>query len=202
MQLGDYLKKCRETLKRTQPDIAAEIEIEQSYLSKLESGKSVPSNDVFGKLVKVYQIDLPQLVENLSDEELIRLGEIKQIKSITTKKQQQQLSDTRRWLVTGLIMLMFGIGFLALSILPSRYSEEFTYRSEGVLKAEENLTEFDLVYQSTKELAGNPAAQKKRTELLVRLDQHDEVTAQFKGEGFVVNTLDGRRFYQLYTMHF
>ena len=30
MDFGDYLRKCREKIKRTQPDVAVQIEIEQS----------------------------------------------------------------------------------------------------------------------------------------------------------------------------
>ena len=52
MKFGDYLRQARETRQWTQPEAAARAGIEQSYLSTLETGKSYPSEEVFGRLVE------------------------------------------------------------------------------------------------------------------------------------------------------
>jgi len=52
MKFGDYLRQKREDRGWTQPEAAAKARIEQSYLSKLETGRSYPSDDVFERLVE------------------------------------------------------------------------------------------------------------------------------------------------------
>lgn len=53
MKFGVYLRSLREKAGWTQPEAAEKIEIEQSYLSKLETGKCFPSEDIFSKLSRV-----------------------------------------------------------------------------------------------------------------------------------------------------
>jgi len=197
MELGSYLRKCRENSKRTQPDVAAQIQIEQSYLSKLESGKSIPSEEVFSKLLQVYKIDLEEMLTILSANELDKLKEIKAIQALTSRKKSEQLTITRKWLVAGLIMLMLGGGFLAVALIPDRAQQEFHYRSEGVLKTSEDLNAFDLVYKETLDMGEDNSLKAKRENLLVRLDQKNEISPQYLGDAYVVNTENGRRFFKL-----
>ena len=51
MTLGEQLKKLRNAKDLSQPDLANIAGIEQSYLSKLENDKSIPSNDISRKLL-------------------------------------------------------------------------------------------------------------------------------------------------------
>ena len=57
MKFGEYLKNRRTELGWTQPDAASKAGIEQSYLSKLETGKSFPSEDVYQRLVGAFGLD-------------------------------------------------------------------------------------------------------------------------------------------------
>jgi transcriptional regulator with XRE-family HTH domain len=54
MKFGDYLRQKREARGWTQPEAANKAGIEQSYLSKLETGKSYPSEDAYARLVAAY----------------------------------------------------------------------------------------------------------------------------------------------------
>ena len=197
MEFGNYLRQCRENTKRTQPDVAAEIEIEQSYLSKLESGKSLPSEEVFNKLQQVYSIDLNEMVKLLSPQELIKLADIKSIREVTSRKNNRQLHGSRKWSVVGLLMLMVGVGCFAIAVVPWQSTDEYFYRSEGVLKVDEDLNAFELVYKDLETLKNDKGQLDKRTALLVRLDQKDLVTDQDRGDGYLKKTQDGRRFYKL-----
>ena len=76
MRFGDYIRDRRRELEWTQPDAAEKIGIEQSYLSKLESGKSYPSEDVFAALKATYKIDMDDLNVKLFSGELDQLGNI------------------------------------------------------------------------------------------------------------------------------
>ena len=201
MNLGDYLKSCREASKRTQHDIAGEVGIEQPYLSKLESGKSIPSNEVFNKLVKVYGIKVEDLVTQLDDTELQRMGELKAITDIMSQTLSHRSDSAKKFSLLGFALLTVGIGMLCFAILPIYSATQYSYRSEGVLTPQEDLNTFDLVYQDVNELSNDAALLAKRTELLARLDQVDVVSDVFKGDGYVVSTADGRRYFKTIATH-
>ena len=197
MKLGDYLRQCRDKLKRTQPDIAAEISIEQSYLSKMESGKSIPSEDVFIKLKNVYDIDVNDMVDALEPEELARLSDIKFVKEAINKKTVNQVQSAKKWSVSGLIMLMLGVGFFTISIIPDRSEKLYNYRSEGILMPSEELDVFDLVYEKLDGTEENAVLIEKRSELLTRLNQVDSASTKDRGHGYILDTEEGRRYFKL-----
>ncbi len=193
MNLGQYFKNCREASKRTQPDVAGEVGIEQSYLSKLESGKSIPSNDVFNSLVKVYGVKIEDLVTQLDDAEIARLGELTEITKVVSQTKRQRSDSAKQYSLAGLALLVAGIGLLCFSILPFYSEPEHYYRSEGVLALNEDLNAFDLVYTEVDK--DDTALLAKQAELLERLDQQDVITNVYKGEGYIVNTAQGRRYF-------
>ncbi len=80
MKFGLFIRNCRDKLEWTQPEAALKIQIEQSYLSKLETGKSYPSEEVFDKPVEVYQIN----TESLFDKEYDDIPET--VQSLQNKK--------------------------------------------------------------------------------------------------------------------
>ena len=200
MELGKYLKNCRERLNRTQPDVASEIDIEQSYLSKLESGKSIPSNQTFDKLVKAYNIEIKDLVSTLSEPELEALRSISAISNASIEKKKQRLNYAKKSSIVGLSFLAIGTGLFTFSILPDRSPIQFNYRSEGVLELTEDLNTFDIVYRDVQEL-NDQSLIVKREKLLKRLQQEDVLTENYKGEGYIVNSSNGRRFFKLVGQH-
>ena len=58
MNFGEKVKQLRTERNLTQPQLAQAIGIEQSYLSKLENDKSVPSADIFQAILKAFGIDV------------------------------------------------------------------------------------------------------------------------------------------------
>lgn len=197
MKFGDYLRNCRDKMEWTQPEAAAKIAIEQSYLSKLETGKSYPSEEIFNKLIEVYQIDSEELYEQISSEELAKLKELKQVRSAILKKDQSKITTTRSWLVTGFVMMMLGGCFLGIGIIPNHASVEYLYRSQGVLHPDEPLDQFALV---DRHLGNNPENQEliaKQKDLLTRLDQMDERSSSDKGAAYVKSTISGRRLFEM-----
>jgi transcriptional regulator with XRE-family HTH domain len=197
MKFGDYIRQCRERLKWTQPEAATKIEIEQSYLSKLETGKSYPSEEIFNKLADVYQINLNELYEKIPSDELNNLKDIKLVREAILNRNRAKVKTTRSWLVAGLIMLSLGGAFLAATIIPIRSGVEYTYRSDGLLHLNEELNVYDLVKKDYSELNNNIDLLETRKVLLTRLSYMDEVTDLYKGDGYVKSTLKGRRFFEL-----
>jgi len=197
MKFGDYLRQCREKHNWTQPEAATKIEIEQSYLSKLETGKSNPSEEVFNKLIDVYQININELYEKISSDELSKLKEIKQVRDAIINRNKSKVKSTRSWLVAGFIMISLSGAFLAASIIPIYSKLEYVYRSEGVLELDEELSTFDLIHKDNAQLNGNTKLINKRKELVSRLSYMDEVSDQFNGDGYAKTTLKGRRYFKM-----
>jgi len=196
MKFGDYLRKCRDKKEWTQPEAAAKIEIEQSYLSKLETGKSHPSEEIFSKLIEVYNIDVSELYDNISSEELAKLKELKQVRSLIIDRHQEKVTTTRGWLIAGFVMLLMGGCFLGFGIIPDHAATEHTYRSQGELHEDEPLDLFELLDRRIEDPPENQALIAKQKELLTRLKQMDTVSTQDKGNAFVKSTLGGRRYYE------
>jgi transcriptional regulator with XRE-family HTH domain len=90
MKFGDYLRQKREEKNWTQPEASAAAGIEQSYLSKLETGKSWPSEDVFARLASAYGIDVDDMVRHVASSELSRLREIAAVRSAILEIQNGQ----------------------------------------------------------------------------------------------------------------
>ena len=195
MKFGDYIRQCREKQKWTQPEAASKIDIEQSYLSKLETGKSHPSEEVFNKLVKVYKINIDELYNQISSEELGNLKEIKQVRDAILKNTKNKVTTTRSWLVGGIVMVMLGAAFFASAIITDRYQVQYSYRSERILQLDEELNTYDLIHEKIK--IDNQILINKRRELLTRIDQMDEISTQYKGEAYVQNVENSRRFFVL-----
>ncbi|MEO1304210.1 MAG: helix-turn-helix transcriptional regulator, partial [Pseudomonadota bacterium] len=120
-------------------DAAREIGIEQSYLSKLEAGKSYPSEDVFSSLVAAYGIEISDLHDTLFPAELDRLRDITQVRSVILQGQKDQRQQTQRWLYAGLAALILGGACLgAASLAADSERTQYQYRSYGVSETPES----------------------------------------------------------------
>ena len=64
MELADKLISLRKQKNWTQATAAREIDIQQSYLSKLENGRHLPSLDVIDKLCSAYNIRSKDLLSS------------------------------------------------------------------------------------------------------------------------------------------
>ena len=77
MTLGEKIKQLRQEKGLSQPELAAEAGIEQSYLSKLENDKSLPSNDILRKILAAFQVSLNDFVtDELVQKDMLRLKQI------------------------------------------------------------------------------------------------------------------------------
>ncbi|NVJ98921.1 MAG: helix-turn-helix transcriptional regulator [Alphaproteobacteria bacterium] len=147
MKFGDYIRQKREEHGLTQPEAAAKIEIEQSYLSKLETGKSYPSEDIFIRLCKTYGIKPEELVRSVFSAELDKLREIKEVRKVVLSRQKSEARLMRGWLIAGLLMIMIGAGMLGLAVsIPEDRSVNFRYQSAGVIKEGESPMIFEMLY--------------------------------------------------------
>lgn len=134
MKFGDYLKQMRGERGWTQPEAAARAQIEQSYLSKLENGKSTPSGETYQRLVEAYGIDARDMAGRLFPAELDRLREIDTLRNLALERSREDLRTPRRFLVAGIAALTIGGGLVGLAnVEGARTLRQFTYQSQGVI---------------------------------------------------------------------
>ncbi|WP_299596765.1 helix-turn-helix domain-containing protein [uncultured Microbulbifer sp.] len=74
--LGSRLKLIRAGLRWSQTESARKVGIEQSYLSKLESGQALPSADCLERICEVYGADVQELLAGLNEQLLRRKPEL------------------------------------------------------------------------------------------------------------------------------
>ena len=188
MKFGDYIRQNREKNGWTQPEAAARAEIEQSYLSKLETSKSYPSEEVFEKLVRLYEIDMSDLGRQVPSEEMDKLKEISKVRSFLLYQQKNETHLLRSWLLAGLLMLMLGGGLFSYEIMqPSHLVEEFRYVSEGILKPDEPNFFFETVGAE-----GQPHA---TPDVVKRMVPKSKVLHEDMGERFIELVGENRRVY-------
>lgn len=189
MKLGDYLRRIRERREWTQPTAASQVGIEQSYLSKLETGKSYPSEEIFEKLAIAYAIDIDDLTAQVSNDELEKLRTVKSIHTKVLGNHRRHNLNSRNWLVAGLIAITLSGASFGAAFVPDQGDRKYQYRSQGLLLAGEQLSVFDAVNENDTVVS---------QALLERLNQVDKVMDTYRGENFVEDMPEGRRFYQLY----
>lgn len=196
MKFGEYLKSQRDARGWTQPMAAQKIGIEQSYLSKLETGKASPSEEMFERLVNAYDIDVDALGATVAGSELERLREIGAIRDLVRRGQQATARGRRRWLVLSLLTIAFGGALLSFVITERRYADsELEYLSKGIIQDGES----DFLYMHLQPFEPHMLADVFADDpLLPRLDPitrwHDE--EENRGAYYIEPAEGGRRVFE------
>ena len=189
MKFGDYLRQKREDSGWTQPEAAAKAKIEQSYLSKLETGKSYPSEDIFDRLVSIYAINTADMASTIFSAELDKLREIKEVRAVVLSRQQNQSRFMRGWLVAGLVMLMLAGAILGLAYsIPNEPAYEYHYRSEGIILEGEPPLIFKFLEAGVPDENNDP--------LTDRLNYDFQTLSDDRGQAFIVPVEGGYRRYE------
>ena len=108
MNLGEKLRQLRKDRKLTQPELADAIGIEQSYLSKLENDKYVPSSDVFGRILEEFDLSVGDLVDELDSGSRLRLRQIPEVAGHFNRQKERILGNRRSWLLGSAVLLAVG----------------------------------------------------------------------------------------------
>jgi len=134
MKFGDFLRDQRQSKSWTQPQAADKIGIEQSYLSKLETGKAIPGEEIFNKLAEAYGFDIDTMGRTLLSGDLAKLKDIKAVQEYVTTRERSDRTNTRKWLIGGLLLLGLGAAITSYQIHRPRYITVYEYTSKGVIK--------------------------------------------------------------------
>lgn len=139
MNFGERLKLVRIEKGLTQPQFAQVAGIEQSYLSKLENDKSVPSADMFSTILSALELDEATFLKDVDKDVLTTtLRHIPAVTRFTTQAAVAQVNDTKRWLYGSAVAWILGFALMLAANDGIFFSNKlYKYTSPGVILAGE-----------------------------------------------------------------
>lgn len=195
MTLGEKLRSLRSISGWTQPEFAQKLGIEQSYLSKLENDRSIPSVEIFDKLCTAYEVTPDDMIKDL-DKDYVRqkLMHIPIIANATTSKHEIAKGKRKAAVIVCSSFILVAILFFCTAYLELlsgnkrweymsahvNFEEEIAHCSKGKSEQECNL-----------KFSGNPRTSKSN-----EIDTF--ITTEYRG-GFIHKELDEG--YRVYTMN-
>ena len=185
MNLGEKLRLLRQQRNLTQPELAEAMGIEQSYLSKLENAKSVPSGDVFSRVLDVFQLSVGDLVDDLDLGVRSQLRSIPEVAGYFEEQRRLMIGSRRFWLMTSSILLAVGAALIYAGQVELFVGNMvFTYDSEGIVREGESKEVFLDRERDDPSLEG-------------RWNEDYLVTRGFRGDVFSIPVDGGSRTYHL-----
>lgn len=197
MTLGQQLKQFRVDRGFSQPELAELAGIEQSYLSKLENDKSVPSNDIFRALLKALAITVEEFI--LRFDVMKDRSQLTQIPDIELKLAQQEqllIHNLRRYLYIASLLIILGITLFYTGYSKQLFDEtRYQYESPGIILAGEPSDIFhswrNMINSDSSE--GRAAINIKRVEMAKRRSEVILLTDENHGQYFIEETAMGKR---------
>ena len=204
MTLGEKLKQLRQEKGLSQPELATEAGIEQSYLSKLENDKSLPSNDILRKILAAFQLSLTEFVcDELVQKDLHRLKQIPDIESLLKRQQEANFNARRRYLTISSALIIIAITVFYIGYSKDVFNEyNYVYESAGVVKPDEPNDVFNSWHKHYKPVEGSAMDRQKFTvtkglEMAKRSTPDTIMLVEYQGDTFVKQVEHGSRFYEL-----
>ncbi|GAC17567.1 helix-turn-helix domain-containing protein [Paraglaciecola arctica] len=201
MTLGKKLKTLRAEHNLSQPELADKIGIEQSYLSKLENDKSIPSNDIFNNILNAFGLTLEQFVSDLSqDAELLRIRQIPDVDHYFSSLQKHNQNNQRRFLYLSSLLIVLATTIFYVGYSKQLFSEiQFQYESRLVILDNEPvdvLTRWRSYLMPAEERDYELIARKKM-QMAKRVDAKTISVFKHAGPYFRLDTEGGYRHYRL-----
>jgi transcriptional regulator with XRE-family HTH domain len=139
MNFGERLKQIRTDKGLTQPQFAQAAGIEQSYLSKLENDKSVPSAEMFSTILAGLEMDAASFLREVDQDVLATtLRHIPAVTQFTTNAVVAQVKDTKKWLYGSAAAWVLGFAMMLAANDGIFFSNKlYKYTSPGVIRASE-----------------------------------------------------------------
>ncbi len=184
MKFGDFIRDRRVQLGWTQPDAAAKVGIEQSYLSKLENSRSKPSAEVFARLCEAYKIDSATVYAAIDDAAVEELLDIEEIRQLAAAAATHKRSEAFFWRAFGVIALALGAALVAGAQIGPNEESRFVYRSTGVIQDGEPLGVFDNLDEASPEIVS-------------RIDEATRSRTDYQGPHYIEPVEQGRRIWML-----
>ncbi len=198
MKFGQKLRELRNDKGMTQPELAEAMGIEQSYLSKLENDKSLPSNDMLDRILDVFACDLGELVDGLDQGSRNQLRQLPDVARHFNLQKEQLIGNRRGWLIGAALALSLGV-----SLIYAGHSHlwfptiVYQYESQGIVLEGEPKE----IFRNTRSLIPTEFDDEMRSKFYDSiLARHDEDYLQrttYLGDVFNIEVEGGSRTYYL-----
>jgi len=201
MTLGEQFKKIRAEKGLSQPELAELAGIEQSYLSKLENDKSLPSSEVLRKLLKAFNLTLTELISPL-DKSYIKdnLLAINDIKQLYQQASTQQLNQQRNILYLASALIVLAVTLFYVGYSKQVFNEKlYEYRSAGVVLAGEPIdifVDWSSLIDSSDPKKHRIEMRKKKMLMTQRRDILVHLSRENKGGFFEMPVEEGSRLFE------
>ncbi len=200
MTLGEHIRTLRNAQGLSQPELASLAKIEQSYLSKLENDKSLPSNDIFRQLLSALALSLNDFLADLDDHYLNNnLKHIPDIEHWLLKNEQKNANHQRRYLYSASFLIVFAVTCFYAGFSKMIFSDVmYQYESSGVVLPDEP----NNIFANWRRLLDrtqpdyHTVIAKKELEIEKRKDEKIYLSNEDIGEQFIQQVEGGRRFYR------
>ena len=198
MKFGDKLKALRNDKAWTQPELAEAIGIEQSYLSKLENDKSLPSNDMFVRILEVFALDVGDLVDDLEQSNKNQLRQLPEVADYFHRQKQLIIGNRRRWMLSSAALLALGAALIYAGSVHLFFSDiVYQYISRGVVLEGESKEIFENPHMTIPD----SIEQKQRVAFMdsikARIDEEFVLASDFRGDVYNIGVKGGSRTFYL-----
>jgi transcriptional regulator with XRE-family HTH domain len=197
MHFGEKIKQLRTLKNWTQPQLAEAIGIEQSYLSKLENGKSVPSADIFQLILKVFEMDTHTILNEVDSSVIHRqLRQIPEVANFLKHRESATIRNRKIWIFGASVSTILGIVLAVSSFFALVFPEtQYNYKSTGIVLAGESKEIFSNYLDNY--YGDNLERVRRQDKMKERYDEHYILTERYKGQIFNVPVTGGSRTYRL-----
>lgn len=198
MDFGDRLKGLRQEKSLTQPELAEVMGIEQSYLSKLENGKSLPSNDMLQRILDAFGLEVGELVDGLDQGVRNQLRRIPLVGDYLNRQKQLMIGNRRRWLLVSALLASFGAALIYAGNAHLFFPDvEYEYVSKGIVLEGESKELFEHPGVALPQGVGREEKDRIMNAIYARLDEDYVRTTGYRGTLYNVPVDGGSRTYSL-----
>jgi transcriptional regulator with XRE-family HTH domain len=205
MNIGEKIKQLRTDKNLTQPQLAEAIGIEQSYLSKLENDKSVPSADIFQAILKALAVDVGSFLEGI-DEKIIhrQLRQIPEVANYLNAGVAYKIHNIKKWLFCSAAACVIGLTLIVAGyrgIIFSNYL--YNYISEGIILAGEPTNIFrehsniSFTRMQANEITSVEMRKLESEFAIKRINEQRMLLNDYRGDDFMLPVEGGTRIYHL-----
>jgi transcriptional regulator with XRE-family HTH domain len=172
--------------------------IEQSYLSKLENSKSLPSNDMLQRLLDALGLPLGDLLDGLDAGTRNTLRQIPDVAAHLSRQKRQLIGNRKRWLLVAALLVAFGVGLVYAGMENVFVANiVYQYKSDGVVREGESKEIFR--NQALPRGASAEEVARIQNELAARMNEEYLQTPDFHGSVFNMPVPGGSRTWYLQT---
>jgi len=207
MNIGEKIKQLRTEKNLTQPQLAEAIGIEQSYLSKLENDKSIPSADIFQAILKSLSVDVGSFLEGI-DEKIIhrQLRQIPEVANYVNAGVAYKIHNIKKWLFGSAAACVIGLTLIVAGEKNLMFpSAQYNYTSLGVVLPNEPadiLEPFNFGQLLDRKVNANIISREEAAKLMYDFENERrrpsfQLTDRYQGRFFVVPVEGGSRTYKL-----